>query len=420
MTNTRNLSLAEVRAFLEAPETAKFEATNKAEAYGWIEDCLIHFTYWRLSRPEKGLVRRYIRRLTGYSRSQVNRLIGRWRTSGHIKRLKGQRTVFKTVYTREDISLLAKTDKLHNFLSGPATRVILKREYEFFGNSEYDRLAQISSSHIYNLRKHFVYQKLTCHFNHTKPVTSQIGERKCPDPGGQPGYIRVDTVHQGDSPGLGKGVYHINFVDEETQWEMVACVAVISETSLVPMLEQVIKSFPFKAIAFHSDNGSEYINKTVAKLLNKLHIEQTKSRPRHSNDNALAETKNGSVIRKEMGYRFIQKGAAKLINDWYRKYFNPYLNFHRPCSFATTVVDKKGRVRKKYRQENVMIPYEKLKSLEKAEQYLRDGITFAELNRAAYSDSDTEFAERMVSAKKLLSGRIRDLKGTDENNTNLS
>lgn len=420
MTNTRNLSLAEVRAFLEAPETARFVAINKTEVYGWIEDLLVHFTYWKLSRPEKGLVRRYIRRLTGYSRAQTNRLIGRWKRSGHIKRLKGQRTVFKTVYTREDIGLLAKTDKLHNFLSGPATTVILKRECEFFGNFEYDRLAQISSSHIYNLRKHFVYQKLTCHFNHTKPVTSQIGERKCPEPNGQPGYIRVDTVHQGDSPGLGKGVYHINFVDEETQWEMVACVSVISEAHLLPALEMVLDSFPFKVMAFHSDNGSEYINKTVAKLLNKLHIQQTKSRPRHSNDNGLVETKNGSVIRKEMGYHFIQKGAAKLINDWYRKYFNPYLNFHRPCSFASSVVDKKGRVRKKYRQEDVTIPYEKLKSMLNAEQYLRDGVTFVALNRVAYSNSDTEFAQKMVTAKKLLLRRIRQLKDTDENNTNLS
>ena len=195
---------------------------------------------------------------------------------------------------------------------------------------------------------------------------------------------------------------------------------VISESHLLPVLEMVLDSFPFKIIAFHSDNGSEYINKTVAKLLNKLHIEQTKSRPRHSNDNGLVETKNGSVIRKEMGYHFIQKGAAKLINNWYREYFNPYLNFHRPCSFASTVVDKKGRERKKYRQKDVTMPYEKLKGLENAERYLRDGVTFATLNRVAYSDSDTEFAQKMVSAKKLLLNKIRKLKDNNENNEILS
>ena len=48
-----------------------------------------------------------------------------------------------------------------------------------------------------------------------------IGERRRPDPQGQPGYLRVDTVHQGDRPGA-KGVYHINAVDEVTQWQIVA------------------------------------------------------------------------------------------------------------------------------------------------------------------------------------------------------
>jgi transposase InsO family protein len=98
-----------------------------------------------------------------------------------------------------------------------------------------------------------------------------------------------------------KGIYHINAVDEVTQWEIVGATALISEAGLIPVLEAMLEQFPFRIRGFHSDNGSEFINHTVSKLLNKLLIEQTKSRPRRSNDNGLVESKNGAVIRKHIG-----------------------------------------------------------------------------------------------------------------------
>ena len=131
-----------------------------------------------------------------------------------------------------------------------------------------------------------------------------IGERRKPNPEHKPGYLRVDTVHPGDLDGI-KGVYHINAVDQETQWQVLGATAQISEAWLIPVLEAMLRQFPFRILGFHSDNGSEFINYTVAKLLNQLLVEQTKSRPRHSNDNGLAEAKNGAVIRKHMGYGHI-------------------------------------------------------------------------------------------------------------------
>jgi transposase InsO family protein len=154
-------------------------------------------------------------------------------------------------------------------------------------------------------------------FQPTRPAQVSIGERRRPEPKGQPGYLRVDTVHQGDLEGV-KGVYHINAVDEVTQWQVVGAVAQISEAYLLPVLEAMLSQFPFRIRNFHSDNGSEFINHTVAKLLNKLLIEQTKSRPRHSNDNGLAEAKNGAVIRKHMGYDHIAAPHAAAIAAFYR------------------------------------------------------------------------------------------------------
>lgn len=123
----------------------------------------------------------------------------------------------------------------------------------------------------------------------------------------------------------------------------------VSEAYLLPILQAVIAQFPFEIEGFHSDNGSEYINHKVAKMLEKLRIEQTKSRARQSNDNALAESKNASVVRKHMGYSHIPKKYAKPINAFYEGVFNSWLNLHRPCLFATEVVCDKGRLKRSTR-----------------------------------------------------------------------
>ena len=84
----------------------------------------------------------------------------------------------------------------------------------------------------------------------------------------------------------------------------------ISERFLIPVLETILETFPFAIQGFHADNGSEYINRRVAELLNKLNIEFTKSRPRHSNDNALPESKNASVVRKHLGWYMDRAGTS--------------------------------------------------------------------------------------------------------------
>jgi transposase InsO family protein len=122
-----------------------------------------------------------------------------------------------------------------------------------------------------------------------------------------------------------QGVFHINAVDEVTPWEIAAAVPRISESYLEPVLAAVLAQFPFLIHGFHSDNGSEFINQTVARLLNKLMIRQTRSRPRHSNDNGLAETKNGAIIRKHMGWGYIHAAHADRIQQFYRAHLNPYL-----------------------------------------------------------------------------------------------
>ena len=404
--NDRQLQAVEqVGQFLEGSEGVEFRGLTTKEKYYRIEEVLIRFRYHRLERAEKGVIRQYIGKVTGYSRSQISRLIAEYKRTGQLKKTGYRRHRFPRKYTPAEVILLARTDELHGYLSGPATKKIMEREYEVYGHAEFGNISRISNAHLYNLRRSNTYRGITRRYTKTKPVVSRIGERLRPDPEGQPGYIRIDTVHQGDLNGQ-KGVYHINAVDEVTQWEIVASVERISEAYLVPVLEIMLLQFPFITRGFHSDNGSEFVNHTAARLLNKMLIRFTKSRPRHSNDNGLVETKNGSVVRKQLGYAYIPQRCAELINEFNRDFFNPYINFHRPCFSPVSVIDPKGRIKKTYPYREVRIPYERLKSLPEAESYLRPGVTFEELEITANQMSDNKFAERMVKARSNLFGQI--------------
>jgi len=395
-------SIDQLVDFLSGTQAVAFSVISDKDAcYRWIQGELVKFRYLTLSRQGKGVVIRYLMKISGYSRQQLTRLITQYCKTGRLQRR--QRTVsgFKRKYTEQDIRLLAAMDERHDTPCGPAVKKLCERACGVFGQAEYTALASISVSHLYNLRKSIPYTRQRRHFEKTQPKSSTLGERRKPRPDGKPGYIRIDTVHQGDLDKQ-KGVYHINAVDEVTQFEVVCTVEKISEHYLIPALEQLLETFPFTVLGFHSDNGSEYINKRVAELLEKLRIEFTKSRSRHSNDNALAESKNGAVVRKLFGYSHIQQRWAPLINDFNQQYLNPYLNFHRPCFFPETRTDRKGKQCKIYRYENMMTPYDKLKSLANAKDYLKPGISFEILDTLAHQISDNRAADQLQKARRKL------------------
>lgn len=389
-------SIAQIKEFIKISGGIAFKAVSRTEKYAWIETVLGRFRYFSLRKKEKSILKTYILRMTGFSDAQLTRLIAKKKKTGRIASDSTKRNRFTKIYTPEDVTLLIETDKAHSRLSGPATKKIFVREYALFGKKRFERLKDISVAHLYNLRGTHQYQSFAKFFTKTKPTTTPIGERRTPRPEGNPGFIRVDSVHQGDLD-KEKGVYHINLVDAVTQWEIVGAAEKISEYYLEPLLEDLIAQFPFRIIEFHSDNGSEYINYTVAKLLNKLLIRQTKSRARHTNDNALVESKNGSVIRKHMGYGHIRRENAPTIHAFYRNYLNPYLNYHRPSAFADIVTDGRGKQIKRYHMYQV--PYECFLSLDTPSQYLKDGITLDTLHAIAHEKSDNECAALMQKAK---------------------
>jgi len=403
MDDSEATSLEQIRAFLAGSGEVRFAGQRREEVYAWIERTLVRHHYPSLKRREKGLVRRYVARLTGLSRAQVTRLIAGYVDSGRVKAAAYRRRKFASRYTKSDVELLAYVDRSHGNLSGPATKRILEREFSEYGQAAYEHLSRISVAQIYRFRNSAAYRKRNTSYQPTRPTPIPIGERRKPRPQGRPGYLRIDTVHQGDRDGH-KGLYHINAVDEVTQWEIVAATPQISEHWLIPVLEQLLEQFPFTIRGFHSDNGSEFINYTVARLLEKLLIEQTKSRAHHTGDNGLVESKNGAIVRKHMGFGHVGGQHAEAVNQFHRQHLNPYINFHRPCAVPQIVEEANGKRRRVY--QRWATPFEIFSQTPQCESYLRPGLGLPELEQFAKAQSDTEAAIEMQQAKRQLLRRI--------------
>ena len=406
MQDTQITNITQVESITQLKELFSFTATSKQEMYAWLNDMLGRLRYFGRStrKKERGIILTFLAMMTGCSRSRVKALTGRKKRTGMILRKTHTRNSFAAVYTPEDVALLIELDNAHSRRSGKATKALILRAYTIYNDVRYERLRHISVSHLYNLRGRRQYLSWALTWTKTNPNKIPIGIRKKPEHGGKPGCIRVDSVHQGDRD-KEKGVYHINLVDEVTQWELIGCVEGISEYFLLPLLEELLLLFPFRIWNFHSDNGSEYVNYQVAAMLTKLMVEQTKSRARHSNDNALVEGKNGAVIRKHMGYVYIPKKHARMINAFYRAHMDDYLNFHRPSAFATLKIDRRGKETKRY--DIYLTPFAKLQTIPNVEDYLRPGVSIAGLTAVALKESDLASAQRMQKAKAKLFAAFR-------------
>ena len=403
-------TLEQVRQVVAGTQALEFRRAEDDEGrYAWIAQVLQRFGYRQLGRSDRGAVLAYLQRLSGYSRAQLTRLVSRWAKGLPLtKNYRAPEHAFARRYTAADVALLAEVDRAMGTLSGPATACVLRRQRDVFGDARFEQLGSISVAHLYNLRASAGYRTQRVVLTKTRgDKAATIGVRKAPAPEGRPGFIRIDSVHQGDFDGT-KGLYHINAVDCVTQWQVVATVQTISEAHLLPVIEQMLAQFPFEILGFHADNGSEYVNHRVAQMLDKLRIEFTRSRPRRSNDNGLAETKNGAVVRKIFGYAHIPQRHAARFNTFCAEYLNPFLNLHRPCLFATELPDAKkpGRIKRVYRPQDAMTPLDKLASLPDAAAFLREGVTLEELHQLARALTDVQAAQELNEARAALFRRV--------------
>ena len=190
-------TLEQVRQVVGGTQALEFRrADNDEGRYTWIASVLRRFDYGRLKRPDRGVVLVYLQRLSGYSRSQVKRLVATWRTGDPlVKRYRAPVHAFARRYTAVDVALLADVDRAMNTLSGPATACVLRRQRDVFGDARFERLGELSVGHLYNLRNSAGYRAQRVVLTKTRPARgATIGVRKAPAPEGRPGFIRIDSV----------------------------------------------------------------------------------------------------------------------------------------------------------------------------------------------------------------------------------
>jgi hypothetical protein len=378
MDNSEAIGLEQMRTILSGSEDLPFTGQRRPEVYDWVESTLARYQYANLARADKGLLRQYVTQMTGLSRAQTTRLIASYQATGQVEAVTYQRPKFAKRYTAADLELLAHVDKAHGNLSGPATKRILEREHTYYGQAAYQRLAQISVAQLYRLRNSPEYRQRNTTYQPTKPVVVRLGERRTPVTNGLPGYLRIDTEFRIDQDGR-KGIYYVKAVDEVTQWEIVTASPRISELGLVPVLEELLAQFPFVIRGFHPGHDSEFSNHTVAGLLGKLLVEQTKSLAGRFGNNGRVEAKDTAILGDQV---------AEAMNIFHRRHLNPYLNFHRPCAIPSI--------------KRWATPFELLQAVTQCGEHLRPGVTLTNLEDYARQQSDTEAALAMQRAKRRL------------------
>ena len=144
MQEIENPGLEQIAAFLVSSQEVQFHAEGRAGVYAWVDRTLKQQNYPKLGRQQKGLVRQYMKKMTGLSRAQVTRLIHQFDKTRAVKPTVYRRRRFRRRYTAADVALLVQVDQAHGRLNGPATRQILTREYKVFGQAKYERLSRMS------------------------------------------------------------------------------------------------------------------------------------------------------------------------------------------------------------------------------------------------------------------------------------
>ena len=399
MTNLEQLSLSEMKELLSGSRKVTWATESIAAKYVLIAAVLKAQSYRKLGRRERGVVRQFLAKVTATSRAQLTRLIGQWMKERKIARKAANRPSFAVRYRREDIVVLAATDAAHEDLSGPALRRILYREFAVYGKPEYERLAKISVSHLYNLRHSQTYRSQRVRVQHTQSRQIAIGERRKPDPRGQPGYLRVDTVHQGQQDGKA-GVFHINAVDTVTQWQNIGCVETISERHMLPVLEAMLHQ------VFIATTDRNFSTTGWRRCSRSCWWSSPNRGPTALPTTRWwrARTGGGSQAhRLRVHRRRARRGHAAFL------YCAPEPVSQLPSSlrFRRDRHRPHGRRKRRYPADDYRTPFEKLTALEKWQQYLKPGLSEAQLRRRAEQCSDTEAARQMQQAKLDLLRRVR-------------
>ena len=173
-----------------------------------------------------------------------------------------------------------------------------------------------------------------------------------------PGDMEADLVSHGGESAAGSFVHTLTLTDVASGWTECVALVVRDGALVAAALEQLRTSMPFPLRGFDTDNGGEFMNETVAAYCSLHGIPRTRSRPYHKNDQAWVEQKNGSVVRRLVGYRRLEGLAAAAALSKLYAASRLFVNFFQPSFKLASKTRVGATVRKTYHAPET--PYAKL------------------------------------------------------------
>jgi hypothetical protein len=294
----------------------------------------IRSRYFAGSKKRKSEILNELCKVTGYSRKHAIRVLsighmtskknsGRTRAYSnesiiHLKRIWH---IMGRICSKKMVSALPIWLK---FYQGPEFTPLVKEELISMSSSTIDR-------YLKDYKKQFARRKRTG-TRRSKTFQNVIPIKNFDHFASKPGYIQADTVaHCGNSLS-GVFIWTMTVTDEFTGWTenrtMYGKGALAAHDAICTALYAV----PFRAISFNTDNGTEFINKILYKLISQdRNIAFTRSRPYKSNDNAHVEQKNFTHVRELFGYDRLEfEDLVEEMDKIYRFHFNVLHNFFIP------------------------------------------------------------------------------------------
>ena len=178
----------------------------------------------------------------------------------------------------------------------------------------------------------------------------------------RPGYVEADTVAHCGSSLSGEFGNTLTMTDLLSGWTANRCTLGKASGDVLDKIKEIRSDLPFKMVGFACDNGSEFINHNLVNYMEKNQegkVKFVRRRPYKKNDAAHVEQKNDATVRQLIGYSRIEsREIVTLINEIYRDYWNPYLNFFCPVMKLKQKVRIGGRIRKVY--DTPKTPYDRL------------------------------------------------------------
>lgn len=373
----------------------------------------IRDAYRKSSRADKSLILRHAMVVTGLSRKRIIRLL-----NGRKAVLPRQRAGRKPAYTAEVFQHVKRLWLLMEQPCGKKLKVLIPRLLASYRRREPnltpDMEKQLLSISAASIDRYLKAARTQRGLSTTKAPTTSWYKTAIPvQPKDwnitRPGHAQADTVSHCGESGAGAFVSTLTLTDIDSHWTELRATLTKQRKGIVGALQDIERSLPFALHSVKFDSGSEFMNFDVVSFLRSSGpsfrpnpIDVLRSRPYRKNDNCYVEQKNLTHVRQFIGYDRIESPeAALLLNDIYRNYWCPFLNFFMP-TFKLIRKERVGsKIKKKH--ETPKTPYERLLESPSISESTKERL------RAEYQSLDPFELKLQIEEKlKILFDRIRE------------